>query len=45
MPTIIVGCDGARSIVRKMIDATLQGTPVIQRVQSTYIRAPETARG
>ncbi len=36
----IVGCDGARSIVRKMIDATLQGTPVIQRVQSTYVRAP-----
>ena len=23
-----------------MIDATLQGTPVIQRVQSTYVRAP-----
>jgi len=36
----IVGCDGARSIVRKTIDATLQGTPVIQRVQSTYVRAP-----
>lgn len=36
----IVGCDGARSIVRKMIDATLQGTPVIQRVQSTCVRAP-----
>lgn len=36
----IVGCDGARSIVRKIIDATLQGTPVIQRVQSTYVRAP-----
>ena len=40
-PTIIVGCDGARSAVRKQIDATLQGTPVIQRVQSTYIRAPQ----
>lgn len=36
----IVGCDGARSGVRKAIDATLQGTPIIQRVQSTYIRAP-----
>jgi 2-polyprenyl-6-methoxyphenol hydroxylase-like FAD-dependent oxidoreductase len=36
----IVGCDGARSIVRKAIDATLQGTPIIQRVQSTYVRAP-----
>jgi 2-polyprenyl-6-methoxyphenol hydroxylase-like FAD-dependent oxidoreductase len=37
----IVGCDGARSAVRKTIGAALQGTPVIQRVQSTYIRAPE----
>jgi 2-polyprenyl-6-methoxyphenol hydroxylase-like FAD-dependent oxidoreductase len=37
----IVGCDGARSVVRKAIDATLQGTPIIQRVQSTYIRAPK----
>ena len=36
----IVGCDGARSVVRKTIDATLQGTPIIQRVQSTYVRAP-----
>ena len=36
----IVGCDGARSLVRKAIDATLQGTPIIQRVQSTYVRAP-----
>ena len=37
----IVGCDGSRSLVRKAIDATLQGTPIIQRVQSTCIRAPE----
>jgi 2-polyprenyl-6-methoxyphenol hydroxylase-like FAD-dependent oxidoreductase len=37
----LVGCDGARSMVRKAINATLQGTPVIQRVQSTYIRAPK----
>jgi hypothetical protein len=36
----IVGCDGARSLVRKAIDASLQGTPIIQRVQSTYIHAP-----
>jgi 2-polyprenyl-6-methoxyphenol hydroxylase-like FAD-dependent oxidoreductase len=36
----IVGCDGARSAVRKAIDANLQGTPIIQRVQSTYIHAP-----
>jgi 2-polyprenyl-6-methoxyphenol hydroxylase-like FAD-dependent oxidoreductase len=37
----LVGCDGARSAVRKAIDASLQGTPVIQRVQSTYIYAPQ----
>jgi 2-polyprenyl-6-methoxyphenol hydroxylase-like FAD-dependent oxidoreductase len=38
--TYLVGCDGGRSAVRKAIDAELVGTPVIQRVQSTYIRAP-----
>jgi 2-polyprenyl-6-methoxyphenol hydroxylase-like FAD-dependent oxidoreductase len=36
----LVGCDGGKSIVRKKIGATLVGTPVIQRVQSTFIRAP-----
>ena len=36
----LVGCDGGSSTVRKAIGATLAGTPVIQRVQSTYIRAP-----
>ena len=36
----LVGCDGARSIVRKAIGAELSGDAVIQRVQSTYIRAP-----
>jgi 2-polyprenyl-6-methoxyphenol hydroxylase-like FAD-dependent oxidoreductase len=36
----LVGCDGGRSTVRKKIGATLAGTPVVQRVQSTYIRAP-----
>ncbi len=36
----LVGCDGARSLVRKAIGAQLSGTPVIQNVQSTYIRAP-----
>jgi 2-polyprenyl-6-methoxyphenol hydroxylase-like FAD-dependent oxidoreductase len=40
----LVGCDGGRSIVRKSIGAALAGTPVIQRVQSTYIRAPELLR-
>jgi hypothetical protein len=36
----VVGCEGARSGVRKAIGAELVGTPEIQRVQSTYIRAP-----
>jgi 2-polyprenyl-6-methoxyphenol hydroxylase-like FAD-dependent oxidoreductase len=35
-----IGCDGSRSLVRKAIGASLSGTPVIQRVQSTYIEAP-----
>jgi 2-polyprenyl-6-methoxyphenol hydroxylase-like FAD-dependent oxidoreductase len=37
----LVGCDGGRSAVRKKIGAKLAGTPIIQQVQSTYIRAPE----
>lgn len=37
----LVGCDGGKSMVRRKIGATLEGTPVIQRVQSTYIRAPQ----
>ena len=37
----MVGCDGGRSEVRRKIGATLSGTPIVQRVQSTYIRAPK----
>jgi 2-polyprenyl-6-methoxyphenol hydroxylase-like FAD-dependent oxidoreductase len=37
----LVGCDGGSSGVRKRIGAKLEGTAVIQRVQSTYIRAPQ----
>jgi 2-polyprenyl-6-methoxyphenol hydroxylase-like FAD-dependent oxidoreductase len=37
----VIGCDGARSVVRKGIGAKLHGDAVIQRVQSTYIRAPD----
>ncbi len=37
----LIGCDGARSIVRKAIGAAFEGDAVIQRVQSTYIRAPD----
>jgi 2-polyprenyl-6-methoxyphenol hydroxylase-like FAD-dependent oxidoreductase len=36
----LVGCDGGSSVVRKLIGTTLQGDPVVQRVQSTFIRAP-----
>ncbi len=37
----LIGCDGARSSVRRQIGAHLVGESFIQRVQSTYIRAPE----
>ena len=37
----MVGCEGGRSPTRKAIGATLVGDAVVQRVQSTYIRAPE----
>ena len=36
----LIGCDGARSIVRKAVGAELTGDAVVQRVQSTFIRAP-----
>ncbi len=37
----LIGCDGARSVVRKAIGASFEGDAIIQRVQSTYIRAPD----
>jgi 2-polyprenyl-6-methoxyphenol hydroxylase-like FAD-dependent oxidoreductase len=37
----LIVCDGARSVVRKAIGAELAGDAVVQRVQSTYIRAPD----
>ena len=36
----LVGCDGGRSMVRRAIGARLTGDEVVQRVQSSYIRAP-----
>ena len=36
----LVGCDGGKSTIRKAIGAKFVGTSEIQRVQSTYIRAP-----
>jgi 2-polyprenyl-6-methoxyphenol hydroxylase-like FAD-dependent oxidoreductase len=35
-----VGCDGGRSLARRAIGAALHGDEVIQRVQSSFIRAP-----
>ena len=37
----LVGCDGARSAVRRAIGAAFHGDAVVQRVQSTYVRAPD----
>ncbi len=37
----LVGCDGGSSSVRKAIGAKLEGTAMIQRVQSTCLRAPK----
>jgi len=40
----LIGCDGGRSLVRRAIGARLEGDEVIQRVQSSYIRAPDLLR-
>lgn len=37
---LLVGCDGGSSRVRKAMGARFLGDAVIQRVQSTFIRAP-----
>jgi 2-polyprenyl-6-methoxyphenol hydroxylase-like FAD-dependent oxidoreductase len=37
----LIGCDGGRSKIRQAIGAKLEGDAVIQRVQSTYIKAPD----
>ena len=37
----LVGCDGGRSEIRRAIGARLTGDEVIQRVQSSYIHAPQ----
>ncbi len=39
----VIGCDGGGSLVRKQMGSKFEGTPVIQRVQSTHIRAPGLA--
>jgi len=37
----LLGCDGGKSAVRKKIGARLSGVDVVQRVQSTFLRAPD----
>jgi 2-polyprenyl-6-methoxyphenol hydroxylase-like FAD-dependent oxidoreductase len=37
----LVGCDGGRSNVRRAIGARLEGDAVVQRVQSSFIKAPD----
>ena len=37
----LIGCEGGRSLVRHAIGTRLIGDEIIQRVQSTYIRAPD----
>ena len=37
----LIGCDGGKSAIRRQIGARLTGDELIQRVQSSYIRAPE----
>ena len=37
----LIGCDGGRSIIRKAIGAKFVGDAIVQRVQSTYVRAPK----
>jgi 2-polyprenyl-6-methoxyphenol hydroxylase-like FAD-dependent oxidoreductase len=36
----MIGCDGSRSLIRKLIGARFEGDAVVQRVQSSLIRAP-----
>ncbi|MCA9987864.1 MAG: FAD-dependent oxidoreductase [Anaerolineales bacterium] len=37
----LMGCDGGRSEIRRAIGAEFVGDAVVQRVQSSYIRAPK----
>jgi 2-polyprenyl-6-methoxyphenol hydroxylase-like FAD-dependent oxidoreductase len=39
--TYLIGCDGARSDVRRTMGAKFSGDAVVMQTQSTYIRAPQ----
>lgn len=40
----LIGCDGGRSTIRRALGIALEGDAVIQRVQATFIRAPDLIR-
>ncbi len=40
----LVGCDGGKSTIRRLIGGHFIGTPEVQRVQSTFIYAPDLLR-
>jgi 2-polyprenyl-6-methoxyphenol hydroxylase-like FAD-dependent oxidoreductase len=40
----LVGCDGAHSVVRKAIGATLEGIPEVRKTVSVHFRSQEMAR-
>jgi 2-polyprenyl-6-methoxyphenol hydroxylase-like FAD-dependent oxidoreductase len=40
----MIGADGAHSMVRRKIGATLAGDPMLEQRQSSYIRAPDLLR-
>jgi 2-polyprenyl-6-methoxyphenol hydroxylase-like FAD-dependent oxidoreductase len=40
----MIGADGAHSMVRRRIGATLTGDPMLEQRQSSYIRAPDLLR-
>ena len=37
----LIGCDGGSSLVRKAMGARFEGDVIVQRCQSTYLRAPD----
>lgn len=42
--TYVIGCDGARSAVRRQLGIRYQGVDAIQRFVSTFVRSPELGR-
>jgi 2-polyprenyl-6-methoxyphenol hydroxylase-like FAD-dependent oxidoreductase len=40
----LIGCDGGRSLIRQQMGVRMSGDAVVQRVQSTFVRAPDLLR-